>query len=472
MKTKLYFTAFLVILGVLSACEPDDSTEALPFVAGFEKASYRFADIGPTQEMVLEFSKPAESAGSVMIKASSENGRYGIDFSTTPEAGDNGVFSLAFAAGQQRISFVYHNLMFPYSDDDDQKKMHFEIVQIDYAGFSNIQGYITTQLSFDASLGGTLLPEIGGPNQGDQVYVDLSEETVTKARRDSWDLGFYGGEHFRVAINGSIYMAARNLNVADIDAVNQASVSAFQNEVAIGTFDPENENYIDAPSGNILETAIGEISANDADNKVYLVNLGYKVGTTMPPQGSVAITGDARGWKKIRILREGSGYKLQYADLNSATHQEVSIAKNAAYNFTFFSFNTNQTVAVEPEKNKWDLGFTVFTNVIEGSGSYGYSDFVLNNLKAGVKAYRVNVNPLLNISYAGFTKASVNEALLQDDQRVIGADWRDVFTGTAYTDRFYILKDYDGNYYKIRMLGFLSGNGHRGYPKFEYKLLP
>lgn len=472
MKAKLYFTAFLMVLGVLGACEPDDSIEALPFVAGFQKASYQFIDIREEQEMVLKFSKPAESAGSVTIKTSSENGVYGIDYSTTPAADANGVFTLSFEVGQEQISFAYHNLMYPYDPEvDDHKKMHFEIVQIDYAGFSNIQGYNTTQLSFDASLGGTLLPEIGGPNQGDQVYVDLSEETVTKVRRDSWDLGFYGGEHFRVVINGSIYMAARNLNVTDIDAVNQASVSAFQNEVAIGTFNPENENYIDAPSGNILETAIDEISDNEQDNKVYLVNLGYKVGTTIPPQGSVAITGDPRGWKKIRILRDGSGYKLQYADLNSTTHQEVSIAKNAAYNFTFFSFNTNQTVSVEPEKDKWDLGFTVFTNVIAGAGSYGYSDFVLNNIRAGIKAYRINVSLPLNIHYAGFTKDKVDEALFQDDQRVIGADWRDVFTGTAYNDRFYVLKDHDGNYYKIRMLGFLSDNGHRGYPKFEYKLL-
>ncbi|RYF54563.1 MAG: hypothetical protein EOO39_39185, partial [Cytophagaceae bacterium] len=36
---------------------------------------------------------------------------------------------------------------------------------------------------------------------------------------------------------------------------------------------------------------------------------------------------------------------------------------------------------------------------------------------------------------------------------------------------FYVLKDLDGNYYKIRMLGFLNPSGMRGYPKFEYKLL-
>lgn len=468
MKTKLSFFA-LLFLAVLGACQPDDSLESQAFVAAFEKQSYQFTDVAQTQQVTVVFSEAAQSAGTVTIQAEGNGAEYGVDFSTFPAA-QNGLIVLPFLAGQDQITFIYNNLMFPYDQDDDQKMVRFKVVAINYPSASNVQGYTTLQFAFSASIGATLLPEIGGPNQGDQVYVDLSTELATTARRDSWDLGFYGGDHFRVAINGSIYMAARNLNVTDIDAVTPASVSAFQSQVAIGTFDPENENYIDAPSGNIQETAIDVVSENNADNKVYLVNLGYEVGTAAAPNGSVAIAGNARGWKKIRILRSGNDYVLQYANLNSNTHQEVTISKNAAYNFTFFSFNTNNVVAVEPEKNKWDLNFTVFTNVIDGAGSYGYSDFVVNNLKGGVKAYRVNVTQ--SVSYGDFAKADVNDANFTDDQRIIGADWRDVFTGTAYSDRFYVLKDIDGNYYKIRMLGFLSDGGVRGYPKFEYKLLP
>lgn len=469
MKTKLYISGLLFFMAFLSACEPDNTIESQPFVAAFEKQSYQFTDIEAEQQITVVFSEPAQSSGTVTIKGEGSIAEYGVDFTTSPAA-VNGLIELPFTAGQERITFTYNNLMFPYDLDDDQKMVMFKVVAISYPSESNIQGYTTLQLAFTASIGSTLMPEIGGPNQGDQVYIDLSEETVTKVRRDSWDLGFYGGEHFRVVINGSIYMAAKNLNVTDIDAVTQASVSAVQSQVAIGTFDPANENYIDAPNGDILQTAISEISENNADNKVYLVNMGYEVGTSTPPTGSVAITGNARGWKKIRILREGDNYILQYANLNSATHQEVVISKNAAYNFIFFSFNTNNVVNVEPEKNKWDLNFTVFTNVIDGAGSYGYSDFVLNNLKGGVKAYRINVSP--SVTYAGFSKAGVNDGNFTEDQRIIGADWRDVFSGTAFSDRFYVLKDIDGNYYKIRMLGFLNDGGVRGYPKFEYKLLP
>lgn len=463
MKMKFYL--FILSIVTLAACSSDETNLSQPFVVAFEKMSYDFSQIQSEKQMRLVFSQTAQSAGSVKIRVDAQNAEYGTDFTTLPEA-QNGIVELPFAAGQRDLALAFKNLIYPFDSDD--KSVLLEIIEINYAGQTSIQGYKTSLISFERSLGTALLPEIGGPNQGDQIYIDLSTELMTNVRRDSWDLGFYAGEHFRVAINGSVYMAVKNLDVTDIDAVTPASVAAFQSQVAVGTFDPANTNYVDAPNGDILQTAIDAISINPDENKVYLVNLGYEVGTAIPNVGSVAIAGDPRGWKKIRILRSGDGYLLQYADLTSNTHQEVTISKNPAFNFTFFSFNTNSIVSVEPEKNKWDLNFTVFTNEIAGAGSYGYSDFVLNNLKAGIKVYQVNTSFK---SYANYTLADVDDANFTDDQRIIGADWRDVFTGSAFTDRYYVLKDFDGNYYKIRMLAFVNEGGVRGFPKFEYKLL-
>ncbi|NMH29541.1 hypothetical protein G6047_15990 [Flavobacterium sp. SE-s28] len=415
--------------------------------------------------MFVVFSETATANGTVTIGITSEEASYGVDFKTTPEA-PSLTFTLPIIAGQDKTSFLFQNLIFPF--DSDQKVVTFQILSIDYARETNIQGYTTSVVSFEESLGGVSEPHIGGPNQGNQIYVDLSSETTTEVFRESWDLGFYCGDDFRVGLNGSLYMAAKKLDATNIDAVTQASVSQYFNQVAIGTFDPANMDYVDDPTGAISGTAIDAISVNDADNHVYLVNLGYTVGTTTPVPGSVAIAGNPRGWKKIRVLRQGDQYILQYANLNSTSHQEVVIEKDAAYNFRFFSFNTNNTVSVEPMKDQWDLNFTVFTNEIAGSGSYGYSDFVLNNLKGGAKAYEVSTS---FSSYADFSVANIDESLFQNDQRVIGADWRDVFSGTVYTNRFYVLKDPNGIYYKIRMLGFLNTDGVRGYPKFEYALL-
>ena len=274
--------------------------------------------------------------------------------------------------------------------------------------------------------GASVAPNVGGPNEPNQVYIDLSSNTSATVQRDSWDLGFYSGTEFRVVINGSIYMAVTALTETDIDAVNSTNteVLELQPKVAVGTFDAANTAYVDAPDGTITETAIAEISDTDTNNPVYLVNLGFEVGIETPATGSVAVSGDSRGWKKIRILRTGENYMLQYADLDDKTHQEMSISKNTDYNFTFFSFNTENEVNVEPETVNWDLNFTVFTNEIIGYGSYGYTDYVVNNNKANAQVYMVDTEIDTDLTYADFTLANVIESNFTNDQRSIGSGWR------------------------------------------------
>ena len=121
-------------------------------------------------------------------------------------------------------------------------------------------------------------------------------------------------------------------------------------------------------------------------------------------------------------------------------------------------------------KDKWDLNYTVFTNIIPGSGSYVYSDFVASNSKAGVEVYQVSTS---DFTYEDFTAENIIEENLSVDQRGIGGNWR-VLSQTSTSlkdDVFFVLKDPDGNYYKIRFTALLSESGERGYPKFEYNLL-
>ncbi|NMH87391.1 HmuY family protein [Flavivirga algicola] len=325
--------------------------------------------------------------------------------------------------------------------------------------------------------GASVSPEVGGPNQQNQVYIDLSTNTTSSVQRDSWDLGFYSGSNFRVVLNGTIYMAAAKLTETDIDAVNSTSteVQDLQPQVAVGTFDAANTAYVDAPDGTMSNTAIAEISDVDANNNVYLVNLGYKVGTETPATGSVAISGDARGWKKIRILKNGNDYKLQYADLDATTHKEVSISKNTDYNFTFFSFDSEDIVNIAPKKEDWDISFTVFTNEITGFGSYGFSDFVVNNTKANAKAYMIDTEIDNSLAYNDFTLANVVDTNFTNDQRSIGSSWRNGGgPGTLpslKTNVFYVISDTDGNLYKLQFLALTNEAGERGYPKFVYSLL-
>lgn len=339
----------------------------------------------------------------------------------------------------------------------------------------------TTPVVEVPSSGDILTPAVGGPNQPNQVFIDLSGESATTARRDSWDFGFATGSEFRVVLNGSLKMAAKKLETTDITLPQTADENVG---VGQGTF-PASNGYVDNPTGIFTATgsgqgsAIAEISATDAENKVYLVNLGYAISTEVPAVGAVSTDGASRGWLKVRVLRNGNGYKIQYAALTATTFTEKTVEKNTDFNYTFFSTSTGATVSVEPQKTKWDLNFTTFTNYLQAGPSlvtYGYSDFITSNVKGGTQVYQVLVAD--GGSYETFTKTNIVESnftVSATDQRIIGSNWRagggPGSLPSVRTDRFYVVKDITGNYYKIIFRAMTNQAGERGFPTVEYALL-
>jgi hypothetical protein len=461
MKKLLTLFVLATTLFAVSCSEDDKGT----YRRGVSFADDSVNITGDSTPVRVLFNNGAPANGFVTISYTTENVAYGTDF-TTDVAAESGTFTLPFNKEDYSVQFNFNKLT--NAIEGEIKNVVFRIDQISLAEVE-ITGNVSTRLNFNemASTGGQASPILGGSNQTNQAYFDLSSGQYTTSPRTAWDLGFYSGADFRVVINGSLGMAVSALNTTNIDLVQTANPS-----VATGTFSPSNVIYIDNPSGALSGTAIAEVSATEANNKVYLVNLGYSVPTVPAGNGSVNVAGPGRGWKKIRVLRNANGYTLQYADLAATTHSEVTITKDEAYNFTFFSLITGTSVQAEPQKANWDLNFTTFTNIIEGAGSYFFSDFVITNSKGGVTAYQAQS---ADVSYANFTRANVNETLLDPnvfhDQRIIGANWRNVIPVQLYTDRFYIVKDPAGNIYKLRFTALLSSQGERGNPTFEYALL-
>ncbi len=324
--------------------------------------------------------------------------------------------------------------------------------------------------------GAIVNPSVGGATEPNQIWFDLSSATEVSNRRTDWDFAFYSGDNFKVILNSSIMMAADEIpNATDIDQVKESDVTTLKTKVLVANFDSSNTSYVDDVNGNFPTgyTAISEISATDSENSVYLVNMGKDIYNGTVTNGSVTYSGDSRGWMKVQIVRSGDSYKIKYADIADTTHKEVVIAKNTSYNYTFFSAKNTKELLIQPEKLKWDLCFTVFTNIIEGAGTYIYADFVTTNIMAGAGAYMVT--EATSDSYNNFKASDIDVSKFSfTDHRTIGANWRTV-TGTngleVYGDRFYIVKDPEGFYYKLRFLRMTSEEGERGYPQFEYEPL-
>ena len=466
MKKFLLFFS----LGLLSvySCSDDDGIDGGSNAVSFEVPSMNLTE--DTANVVITFAKQTAASGVITLGIAETEAKYGTDYATEP-AGSSGSLEVPFDAGVSKVSFTFNRLI--PANEGQVKNVKFTINQI--STNYEISGNNSTVVNFNetALSGNSLEPEVGGPSQANQVYIDLSSGAMTTVPRVSWDLGFYSGSEFRVILNNSIKMSAKSMENIDLSAVVLEDNSML---IGQGAGDP---NLIDNPTGLITGTAIAEISANDDENFVYLINLGSNPSTTPPALGSVASdSGSHRGWKKIRILRDGNGYKLQYADLSATTFNEVTIDKAPAYNFSFFSFTTNQTVSVEPQKDKWDINFTTFTNLFGGNTPYFFADFVVNNSRGGALVYGVSTE---DFAYENFTLSNVDHSQFTDDQRGIGDSWRstsapgpDGFPVSQFvlnTDIFFVLKDPAGNIYKIKMTGGALPNLERGHPTFVYELL-
>ena len=354
--------------------------------------------------------------------------------------------------------------------------------------------------------------ESGGSNEPNQVYIDLSTEETTVVRRDSWELGFVSSQN-RVVLNASILVSAAKLEgIYDIDAVSEntqlaeeldiktssnvdttlTTVNALLKGLPVGYTMYGNLDkgisFTDSKEGDLNRTAIGNIATAEAEAEVFLVSLGKAIPEEPAEIGSVKHTGENRGFYKIKVFMDNSDYVLQYAPLSSDTHEEVVITKDEVYNFKAFSLKNGKEVNVEPTRGKWDLNFTSVYSYYDFMSNLNvgltYSDYMVYNIDNGVGVYMVlteapgegegaAVVPTDEPSYDEFTLEDVVEnELVFDDRTVIGSEWRNAFGDASLkSDRYYIIKDVDGNFYKLQFTALLNEDGERGYPQIRYDLL-
>lgn len=465
---KKYLLIFPLSIFSLLSCSDDDQISSEKIAVSFENPSINLS--GEMTKVALTFSSQMISSGVITLEIEETKAVYGTDYVTDPMS-NSGTIEIPFDSGVSKVDFTFNKLIDAVEGQTKNVKFTINSITSNY----EIIGNQSTVINFNetALTGNSLEPEVGGPTQPNQVYIDLSSGSMTSVPRVSWDLGFYSGNEFRVILNNSVKMSAKNMQSTDLSLALEEDASML---ISQGS---GNVDQIDDPTGLITKTSIAEISINDSENHVYLINLGSNPSLVTPALGSVAAdTGLHRGWIKIRVLRSGSGYKLQYAELEDSTFKEIIIDKKSAYNFTFFSFTSENIVDVEPEKAKWDLNFTTFTNVFGGTTPYFFPDFVVNNSRGGAYVYGVSTS---DFTFENFTISQVDQSKFIEDQRGIGSNWRgtstvgpDGFPVSQFvlkTDIFFVLKDPDGNIYKIKMTGGALENQERGHPSFVYELL-
>ena len=449
-------------------------------------------------EINVVFAPAATSDGTVTIHYTLNNAVYGTDedFTTLP-SGESGIITLPFSDGDTQATITVNKLQNPI--EGDTKSVNFSIDSVSLTNGS-ISGNVDMELSFTetAALGAVITPEIGGVNYTNSAYIDLSSQTTTLVRRDAWELAFNSGAENRVYLNSSLRVTAAELTqFTDLNAVNSSTSFSPALEFNVtnpftGQVDDVTVNTVEAYKAGVKqsysmydayadyrdgsETAISIISGTDEDNKVYLVYMGSEIPTEAGT-GSTNYSGDDRGWYKIRVLMESGNYKLQYADLDATTFKEVTINKDTNYNVVNFSLSAESIVSAEPEKNNWDI---IYAGVFGAENGPTYTDYVLHNTLGGTGLYQVTTYEIVDgettnfdvPSYEEFALSDVEEASLDYTNRnIVGSGWRNPFippVAIINDDRYYIIKDSAGNYYKLRFNKVVNEDGERGNPCLLY----
>ncbi|GAB3319267.1 hypothetical protein GCM10027299_11650 [Larkinella ripae] len=454
----------LAFATVLNACKQEDPP--LPDnLVQFEATEQGFESDKAETEIKLTLTRAAEAATAVTVDLAATGIAYGTQFTTSPAAANNSL-SVTIPAGSSTGSFKVTKGASLFLNGTESIK--FTIKSAASPVLLGEKKDLTVKFSSIVSAGSSLKLEggEGGASAVNSVFVDFSNNSQKTAARASWDLGFYGGTDFRVIINGTTGASAKELTKNDLAQVTAADTTGLRNLLILSQGTGSFEN-VDDVEGDLTKTVIKTISATDAENKVYIIN---------PGNAGVAATA-AKPWYKVRVIRKGTGYALQYAQIAETTFKTLDVPKDASRNFSYASFDKG-LAEVEPAKANWDIEWTLATYKAALSATssvpYTYSDYVFINHLAGTEAAEVLTS---TVTFDAYAETNIATTPFKKDRNVIGSNWRtsagpNGVPAGVKADRFYVVKDAAGNVYKLKFVNYTSSDGGvRGYPNIEYKLV-
>lgn len=449
MKKYKLITALALAL-FLNACKEDEPAQPDNLVQ-FSAAEVGISEGESNVTLDIQFSRAVSEAVSLEVSIAGSGITYGTDFTTTPAATD-GKITWSVPAGSSGTEVIIHKAEGVLLDGDETVVLTFN--SIASALVAGEKQQVVVNFAEILSTGAVLDINGGGASYPNKVFIDLSANRQTAVDRNAWDFGFYAGaDDFRVTLNSSVGMLARALEKTDLNMVTASDTTGFKSAMAVGfTATHAAVSWIDAPNGQLGQTAIAQISATAEENKVYIINRGSA----------------AKNWKKVRVLRNGDGYTIQYADIAATSFNSINIPKSETHDFVYAHLE-NGVVSVEPARGRWDIAWTYFINTTGAPGSeipYGFQDIVLQN------RFDVSIAKVTALAYNAFDEGDLEGiSFSTDTQLSIGSDWRVTQPSAAVnTDRFYVIKDATGNYYKLRFTA-ITKDGVRGTPQIEYALV-
>ncbi|BDD08436.1 hypothetical protein FUAX_08680 [Fulvitalea axinellae] len=447
----------MLAISTLWSCSDDDDIDLPDLTASFSTKETSIGADETSATVTVTLSRKADIAGTLNVTLASEKLAYTTQYTTEPSANGSTV-ALPVSVGATQVTFLVKKTDGALFDGD-------EVLNMTLA--SETQGLLLganteLKLSFGEvlSTGDVTSADMGGKDEGKQAYFDLSANRQWSKEANSWDLMFTNGSDFVVKLNYSNSVRAVSVGKSDFSAITEQDITDAKAKIPGGFSDPITS--IDSETGSLDETAVAPISVTATENMVHLLRF--------PGQEANTFT-----WKLAKFYRKNGGYVITHKMPEESTTKTLDVPKNADKgDFTHVSIKSNEIVDLVPAN--WDIAFTrmsVRLNMGGTSIAYEYKDYVIHGSGCSSAIVTLGEGQELDSEFKAFDKTKAEALELSSVQNTIGSQWRSLGMNGASikTDRFFVLKDASGNYYKLRFISLTNDGGERGYPKFEYRLL-
>ncbi len=296
-----------------------------------------------------------------------------------------------------------------------------------------------------------------------EMFFDLSTNTFQEKRWADWDIRFDASKNgYGVFIN-----TGKDIIVRKIDRYALKDPETFDTLDYFKRY-PE---LVDNQNGKVEYAGLGDWKnyksvQTTAPDGIYIIERKYKPGYSR--------------FKRFEIKAvDDSAYYIRITDLYDANNQKIvngpilTIPKDKNQNFTYYSFDAGIIPNAEPNKNTWDFVFTrykhIFYNILPNNQPFPYT-------VSGVLSNNNNVEVAKDSGMTNFEDidaGTIDKYRFTTNRDGIGYDWKIHAQGgvggySIAPKLTYIIKDTDGQYYKLRFLDYNNSVGEPGYPKFEF----
>lgn len=468
MKKLVISFLLLSFVGlVFNSCKKDDPPLP-PNQVNFSATELGFESSSNELKVTVQLSRAEAAAVPVSIGVQAEGLTGGVDFNTTPGISTtDATIPVTIPANSTSAEITITKSPSLLLSGSEKIKLTINSAGAVTPG-TNKEVIISLSAIVSTGSTGFVLPgKTTASNYANGVYVDFSNNAAVAVDRKSWNIAFTTDATFKVILNPAYQTTAAKLNKTDITTpITVADTAGI--ELSHDILDPSTVVLVDDWTGDLTKTVVGDIAANEADNKVFII--GFEGNKTRDK------------WLKVKVSRNGNGYKVQYANIGSSTITTVNVDKNSDYNLVFLSLESGNAASAEPRSKNWDIqwGYSTYNS---GLGSpYWFQDFILLNYIGGAQAAEKLVfesngttpasETTTIAAFNAFSASDVASLTFSAKRDAIGDKWR-VTTGSGIRrDRFYVIKDPNGKIYKLRFVKMGVGDtGERGKPEIDFKLL-